>query len=126
MTKRRPDDDRVADPLGEGQRLLDAVGHAALGLRDAEPVEQRREPGPLLGLVDGLEVAAEQRHAAGGQRRGQVERRLAAERDDRRQEVLAVGRLGVDDVAHALGVERLEVEARSRRRSRSRPSPGSS
>ena len=54
--ERRPDDDRVADPLGEGQRLLDAVGHAALGLRDAEPVEQRREPDPLLGLVDGLEV----------------------------------------------------------------------
>ena len=65
----RPDDDRVADALGERQRLLDAVGHAALGLRDAEPVEQRREPGPLLGLVDGLEVAAEQRHAARGQRR---------------------------------------------------------
>ena len=54
--ERRPDDDRVADALGEGQRLLDRVGHPALGLRDAEPVEQRREPGPLLGLVDGLEA----------------------------------------------------------------------
>ena len=84
--ERRPDDDRVADPLGEGQRLLDAVGHAALGLRDAEPVEQGREPDPLLGLVDGLEVAAEERHAAGGERRGEVERRLAAERDDGRQQ----------------------------------------
>ena len=59
--ERRPDDDRVADPLGQGQRLLDAVGHAALGLRDAEPVEQGREADALLGLVDGLEVAAEQR-----------------------------------------------------------------
>ena len=59
--ERRPDDDRVADPLGERQRLLDAVGHAALGLRDAEPVEQRGEPRPLLGLVDRLEVGAEQR-----------------------------------------------------------------
>ena len=46
-----------------------------------------REAGPLLGLVDRLEVAAEQRHAAGGQRRGEVERRLAAVGDDRRQEV---------------------------------------
>ena len=82
--ERRPDDDRVADPLGEGQRLLDAVGHAALRLRDAEPVEQGREADALLGLVDGLEVAAEERDAAGGQRRGQVERRLAAERDDGR------------------------------------------
>ena len=87
------------------------MGHPALGLRDAEAVEEGREPRPLLGLVDGLEVAAEERHAAGGQRRGQVQRRLAAERHDRRQEVLAVGRLGIDDTAHALGVERLEVEA---------------
>ena len=56
----RADDDRVADALGEGQRLLDRAGHAALGLGDAEPVEQRREARPLLGLVDGLEVAAEE------------------------------------------------------------------
>ena len=84
--ERRPDDDRVADALGQGQRLLDAVGHAALGLRDAQPVEQGGEADPLLGLVDGLEVAAEQRHAAGGQRRGEVERRLATERDDGRQQ----------------------------------------
>ena len=87
--ERRPDDDRVADALGEGQRLLDAVGHAAFGLRDAEPVEQGGEADPLLGLVDGLEVAAEQRHAARGERRGEVERRLAAERDDGREEVRA-------------------------------------
>ena len=87
--ERRPDDDRVADALGERQRLVDAVGHPALRLRDPEPVEQRGEPRPLLGLVDRLEVAAEQRHAARGERRGEVERRLAAERDDRRQQVRA-------------------------------------
>ncbi len=110
----RPDDDRVADALGERQRLVDAVGHPAFGLGDAETVQQGREPGPLLGLVDGLEVAAEERHAARGQGRRQVERRLAAERHDRRQEPLPVGRFGVDDRAHALGVERLEVEARRR------------
>ena len=65
------------------------MGHAALGLRDAEPVEQGREADALLGLVDRLEVAAEQRHAAGGQWRREVERGLAAERDDGRQEVAA-------------------------------------
>ena len=62
--ERRPDDDRVADPIGQRQRLLDAVGHPALGLRDAEPVEQRREPGPFLGLVDGLEIGPEERDPA--------------------------------------------------------------
>ena len=67
--ERRPHDHRVADPLGEGQCLLDAVGHPAFRLRDAEPIQQRGEPGPLLGLVDRLEVRAEQRHATGGQRR---------------------------------------------------------
>ena len=67
--ERRPDDDRVADPIGQRQRLLDAVGHPALGLRDAEPVEQGREPGPFLGLVDRLEVGPQERHAGGGQRR---------------------------------------------------------
>ncbi len=82
--ERGPDDDRVADPLGQRQRLLDAVGHAALGLRDAEPVEQGREADALLGLVDGLEVGAQERDAAGGERRGEVERGLATERDDGR------------------------------------------
>ena len=66
--ERRPHDDRVADPLGEGQRLLDRVRHPALRLRDAEPVEQRREACPLLRLVDRLERRAEQRHATGRQR----------------------------------------------------------
>ena len=61
--ERRPDDDRVADPLRERQRLLDRLRHAALGLRDAQPVQERGEPDPLLGLVDRLEVRAEQRHA---------------------------------------------------------------
>ena len=48
---------------------------------------------------------------AGGQRRRQVERRLAAERDHRGQRVRRrPGRLGVDDLQHALRVERLEVQ----------------
>ena len=74
MTKLGPDDDRVADPLGERQRLLDAVGHAALRLGDAEPVEERGEAGPLLGLVDRLEVAS---RGAGRRRRRAAPARLS-------------------------------------------------
>ena len=102
----------IADPLGERQGLLDRVGHAAFRLGDPEPVEERREAGPLLGLVDRLEVGAEERHAGRGERRGEVERRLAAERDDGRKRRLAFRRLGVDDAPDALDVERLEVEPR--------------
>ena len=109
--ERGPDDDRVADPLGEGQGLLHRVGHAAVRLGDAEAVEERREAGPFLGLVDGLEVGAEELDAAGRERRGEVEGRLAAVGHERRQEVLAGRRLGVDDASDALGVEGLEVEA---------------
>ena len=43
--------------------------------------------------------------------RGEVERRLAAERDDRGQGHVAALRLGLDDAPNALRVERLEVEA---------------
>ena len=89
--ERRPDDDRVADALGERERLLDRMGHPTVGLRDAEPVEQGREPGPLLGLVDGLEAGAEKRDATARERRREVERRLAAVGDDRGQEVGVVG-----------------------------------
>ena len=132
MTKLRPDDDRVADALRERQRLLDRLRHAALGLRDAEPVQERGEPDPLLGLVDRLEVRAEQRHPGRDERPGEVERRLAAERDDRRQRVEAVtgvdaqraAALELDDAPDALGVERLEVQPRATRRSRSTRSPG--
>ena len=115
--ERRPDDDRVADALRERQRLLDRLGHAALRLRDAEPVQERGEPDPLLRLVDRLEVRAEQRHAGRDERPREVERRLAAERDDRRQRVGPGQRpaaLELDDAPDALGVERLEVQPRAR------------
>jgi hypothetical protein len=36
------------------------VGHPTLGLRDAEPIEERREPDPVLGLVDGVEIGSEE------------------------------------------------------------------
>jgi len=84
------------------------------------------EARPFLGLVDRLEVAPEQRHAVGGKRAGKVERRLAAERHDGREQRHAVRRLGVDDAAHALRVERFEIEARRRVEVSRDGSPGSS
>ena len=55
-----PHDDRVAHPVGDRERLLDRGRHAALRLGDAQPVDEAREAGPLLGEVDGLERQAGQ------------------------------------------------------------------
>ena len=124
--ERRPDDDRVADPLGQGQRLLDAMGHAALRLRDAEPVEERREPGPLLGQVDGLEIGPEERDPGGGQRSGEVERGLAAELDEGGKRSSVRAGLGLDHAQHATRGRAARSTAGSSHRSRSTRSPGSS
>ena len=81
--ERRPDDDRVADLLRHGERLLERRRLAARRLRDAEPLDEAGEAHPLLGLVDGLEIEAAQGDACLGERRRQAERRLAAELDER-------------------------------------------
>ena len=112
--ERRAHDDRVTDPLCDRQRLLHAVRHPAFRLRDAEPIQQCREAGPFLGLIDRFEAGAKERDAAGRQRRREVEWRLATVGDDRRDEFAALGRLGIDDTADAFGVERLEVQTRRR------------
>jgi hypothetical protein len=115
--ERRTDDDRVADPLGHGVGLLQRVRHPAVRLRDPEAFEKRRETGPLLGLIDRVEVRPEERHARRDQRPGQRKRRLSPVRDDRRHgngislRRRVGGAFRGDDFEHALGVERLEVEA---------------
>ena len=58
-----PDDDRVADPVGDRDGLLERGRDAAGRLRDAEPLDHRREAGALLGPVDGLDADAGQGHA---------------------------------------------------------------
>ena len=120
----RPDDDRVADPLGDRQRLLERGAPCrppAAGCRAGRGAP-RSASAPRPGRWS--RGRAEQRHAAGGQRRGQVERRLAAELDERREQVAAVGRLGVDHAPARSPRRAARSRAATRRRSRSRPSPG--
>ena len=105
-----PDDDRIADPLGQGQRLVDAVGHATFWLGDPQAVQQRGKAAAVLALVDRLQVCPEQPDAGRGQTRGQVERRLAAELDEGRQETRAWRRLRLDDAQYRLLVEWFEIE----------------
>ena len=66
--ERRPDDDRVADALGDDEGFFDGRRHAAFRLRDPEPVDESGEAHALLGLVDRLEVEAAQGDAGGGER----------------------------------------------------------
>ena len=60
----RPDHDRIADVGGDGARLARALGDAADGLAQAEPVEQLLEAVAVLGEVDGVGRGAEDRHVA--------------------------------------------------------------
>ena len=113
-----PHDDRVADPVGDRDGLLDGGRHAALWLGDAQSVDEAREARPLLGEVDGLERQARQVDARGDQGVGQVEGRLAAELDERGQRRVARARLGVDDLQHALRRRAARSTAARRRRSR--------
>ena len=86
------------------------LGDAALRLPQPELVEQLLEAVAILGEVDGVGRGAEDRHVGLFQRLGELERRLAAElHDDAVQR--AVAALGVDDLQHVLGGERLEIEA---------------
>ena len=61
------------------------MGHATLRLGHAEPIEEGREAGPFLGLVDRFQVAPEEWHTGANKRCRQVERRLTTVGDDRRE-----------------------------------------
>ena len=58
----RPDHDRIADRVRDRARLVRALGDAALGLAQLEPVEQLLEAVAILGEVDGVGRGAEDRH----------------------------------------------------------------
>ena len=111
--ERRPHDDRVADPLGERQRLLDAVGHAALGLRDARAGRGARRtasaPRPGRSPRGRCPSSGTPAAASGAARLSGVWPPNATTAGSERS--TPIGRLGVDDAPHALRVERLEVQA---------------
>ena len=106
---RRADEHRVADPVGDVDRLRAATCDPPLRAADAELGEQLAEALAILGEVDGIERRAENAEPRGLDRTGELERRLAAELDHD-----AVRLLPLADREHRRGVERLEVEAVAR------------
>ena len=72
--------DRIADPSGDGQRLRGGRRGAAGRLRNAELVAQRVPALTVLGQVDGGRARPE--HQLGRERAGQLQWRLPAEGDD--------------------------------------------
>ena len=97
--------------------MLSAIARACFGLvamplcgwLQLELVEQLLEAVAVLGEVDGVRRGAEDRHVGLLQRLGELERRLAAELHDHAVQ-RAVAALGVDDLEHVLGGQRLEIE----------------
>ena len=58
----RPHDHRIADVLRKGQRILHRLHHRGGDYRLADSLHRVLEHLPVLGLVDGIKVGAEQRH----------------------------------------------------------------
>ena len=105
-----PDDDRVADLLGGGQRLLDgAADRRARGVGADRP-DDVLEDLPVLAAVDRVDVGADEldavllQHAVLVQADGDVERGLPAEGGQQR-----VGALLGDDLLDELRRQRLDV-----------------
>ena len=100
-----PHEHRVAQVPGGGKGLLGGHGGVAFGPLDAGALQQRVEPLPVLGHVDGVGGGAQNRDVVLGQGLGQLDGRLAAESHHH-----ADGLLDVDDVQHILGGQGLEVQ----------------
>ena len=96
---------RVADAGGGLHAGLDVGDGLGLGLRDAQLFHDLFEATAVFGVPDRLRIGTDNGHAQLRQRLGQVDGRLAAQRDDD-----ALGLFEVDDVHHVLDRERLEVE----------------
>ena len=105
----RPDDDRIADRVGDGARRAGRGGDAALRLAQLELVEQLLEAVAVFGEIDGVGRGAEDRHFRLVERLGELERRLPAELHDHAVQ-RAVRALGVDDLQHVFRRQRLEIE----------------
>jgi hypothetical protein len=81
----RPDDDRVADLLGDGDGLFLRRRRAVVGLAQLQLVDQLLEALAILGEIDGVGRGAEDGNARRLERLGELERRLAAELHDQAQ-----------------------------------------
>ena len=102
---RRAHEYRIADAVGDLDRLLHAIGDRPVGSLQTRAVEQLAEAQAILGEVDALERGAEDRHALLQQALRQPQRRLAAELHHHADRVLAC-----DHLEHVLDRERLEVQ----------------
>ena len=105
-----PNEDGVADELRRRQCMLDGIHRRSGRLRYAKPLEKLFEARTVFGDVDRLRTRAEDRLVCARQRPGEVDRRLAAELDNRRRAATVV-RLVREEVPDGLFVEWFEVEA---------------
>ena len=103
--ERRPNEHRIADPLGDRDCLVLADGGAARRLAQPEPIEHLGEKFSVLGQLDAFRLRADDRHAGGLQSGGEIERRLSAELHDH-----ALGHFLFVNVEDVLVRQRLEVE----------------
>ena len=106
---RRPDEDGVADLVGDGLGPGERRGGAVLRRGQPGLGEDLAEGAAVLGGVDRLGRGAHDRHAVVLERLREAQRGLSAELDDHARD-RSGERLRVDDLQHVLEGERLEVQ----------------
>ena len=99
------DEHRVADAVGDLDRLLGRLGHPPLRAAHAEALGEPAEALAVLGEVDGVERRPEDLESGALDRPRELQRRLAAELDADADRLLAL-----EHREDGLLVERLEVE----------------
>ena len=97
--------DRGRHPLRLRRRYGGPVGR----LPQSQAVQQRLEPLPVLGEVDGVGRGTEDGDAGGGQGARELQRGLTAELDDDAEQSTVL-LFGADQFDHVLFGERLEIE----------------
>ena len=105
----RANDDRVADLLGDGDRLFLRDRRAVVGLAELQILNQFLEAITILGQIDRVWRRAENGNTRGLERLGKLERRLATELNDQSQQFAAPA-LDLDQLDDVLGGQWLEVE----------------
>ena len=101
----RAHEDGIADPIGDLDRLLHAIGNRPIRRLETRLSKQLAKAQTILGEVDALERRAQDRHALLQESLGETQRRLAAELHDDANRLLAR-----DHLEHILDREWLEVE----------------